>query len=351
MSTPFNAMKKAQKADYPAESMLEDQRDEEDLKAESNTGNIDWMLQRDTHKDKDNSVPFNKQLEEARAGSRNTVTEGSLNEAPKVYNLKRTDKTWRGNVAPLHLLSEAYDQKKQRAYQAAEKAQANKEKHVADQQVGKQMEDKKTKVVGKQPDSQLAYEPDRFKGVDKSMPIKEKYPENAKTLSKKEKFNELVTASLKDADAMMFHVYASAAYDKRDLTDREKKIIADINEAKSRIMTSAAKVAQFDDYGDYDEGVDAMDWGQDDFNVWEENQVFKDEALEREEAMLADSGGIGLTIQPSDSGEGFDIVDEDGDYVGHYPSAQAAKEDYPEADVEEPVAAFAGQEPPEMPHW
>ena len=63
--------------------------------------------------------------------------------------------------------------------------------------------------------SQLPNNPNRFKG---------------------DKVNKMVMASIKDADAMLFHIYATAAKSRRNINNEEKQQIVDINSGKMRLM-------------------------------------------------------------------------------------------------------------------
>ena len=49
----------------------------------------------------------------------------------------------------------------------------------------------------------------------------------------------MVMASIKDADAMLYHIYAGAVKSDRTLNDEEKQQIVDINSGKMRLIVKA----------------------------------------------------------------------------------------------------------------
>jgi hypothetical protein len=168
-------------------------------------------------KDKDNTVPFEVQLEASRDGKDNyTTAEKALDDNPKLYNDRRLDQT--GDVMPVNLETIKHEQKKEEVYRKAtvanDKDTAFWDKHV-DISVGE------TKVPVNVPSSQLQNVSDRFNKIDDAT--------NAK-------YDKMVFASLKDADAMLFHIYASAAKEKREPTEKESQQIIDINSNKVRIL-------------------------------------------------------------------------------------------------------------------
>lgn len=315
----FNILKRAQ-SDYPHpyDKMLQDHTEDYNLEAEDDTGNIDWMLQKKQHKNKDNSVNYETQLGEARSSINNGITEKSLNENKKLFNERRLDKTWKGRVSPLNLVAEAFDQQRYKAYNQAEKEQGKKEKILADVNKGEQMIGPITKVPGKMPKSQLAQHPDRFKKLDKTMPIQVDHKDNKKTLTKEDKVIDLVSASLKDADAMLFDIYATAKRQGRNLTVSEKQMISDINSAKSRILTAQYPLMNESDHLDEDIFSGELEGtfdGEDEFE-----DTFEGE------------GELDHYIDKSDSGHGFDVFDH-GQFIDHFDNLRDAVAAYPEADV------------------
>lgn len=230
----FN-LKKAAEFDtsLPYPKQLEDKRKEFKQK-EPDEGTTERQLEARAHKDKDTSVPFNKQLEAARTGTSTAVTEKGLNEAPKLYNDKRDDRTHNTKVTAPNLVAEAYHQEKLKAFQKAQKEQSR-DTEFWDKAVGSQMLGEKTKIVSNNQKSQLQNKEERFKGLKPD-------------LEKVKKYDDMVTASLKQADAMQFQIFANAASESRNINVDEVQQIFDINSGKARLLAQyeevMSKVAQ-----------------------------------------------------------------------------------------------------------
>jgi len=165
-------------------------------------------------KNKDNTIPFNVQLNAER---KNITAEPSITEASmdkKEVDFKSKDKK---QVMDINVETQKYDDKKAKALKAAE---GKKETAFWDKYVGVQLEGDgmPTKVKDNVPasNSQLQNNPERFKG---------------------EKVDKMVMASIKDADAMLFHIYATVAKEGRNTSDEEKQQITDINAGKTRLIS------------------------------------------------------------------------------------------------------------------
>ena len=202
-----------------------------------NPGNYDWLLQKEEHRAKDTDVPWEKQLGAARTGDDHPGTiESKFDKNKDVYNLRRTDKAYGSRLLTVQQVAEAHDQKHYEAIRSAESAQ-DKETAFWDKYVGVDVTDEmKKKMPTNRQKSQLQNHPDRFKNLHKTMPINEKMQDDAKTLKKEDKIYEMVTASLKDADAMIFTLFGKAAFEKRELTAEETQQLDDINSAKARLL-------------------------------------------------------------------------------------------------------------------
>jgi hypothetical protein len=163
-------------------------------------------------KDKDNTIPFNQQLEASRKNK--TVVAIIENDMSKeIIDFKSKNKK---QVMDINVETQKYVDKKADEYKKAE--DTSKENTAFwDKYVGMQLEEEMTKVDNNIPSSasQLQNNPDRFQN---------------------EKINKMVMASLGDADAMLFHIYATAAKENRNLTDIEEQQIADINSGKIRLL-------------------------------------------------------------------------------------------------------------------
>lgn len=218
----FN-LKKAAKFDtsLPLPKQLDDKRKEFN-QVEPSEGTTERQLEANVRKDKDNCIPFNKQLESARTGTSEVIAEGQLNDAPKLYNNRRDDNTHAKKVTAVNLVSEAYHQEKLKAFREAQKGN-ERDTSFWDKEVGIQMQGEKTKIVSNNQKSQLQNHPDRFNGLTPD-------------LSTSKKFDDLVTAALDQADRMQFTIFANAASTGRKLSKVELQQIADINSGKARAI-------------------------------------------------------------------------------------------------------------------
>ena len=162
-------------------------------------------------KNKDNTVPFNIQLD----AERKNETEFAILEAQmddKIVDFKSKDKK---QVMDINVKTQEYDDEKTKRYKEAEdKKKAD--TSFWDKYVGVQLENKMKKVDDNIPASasQLPNKEERFKG---------------------EKIDKMVMASLKDADAMLLYIYANSK--NRELTKDEEQQIIDINSGKMRILS------------------------------------------------------------------------------------------------------------------
>lgn len=208
----FNLRKKASSEDYSVtEKTIEKNRESMDLQTEKQgvvDKNINLSL---PTKNKDATIPFNQQLDSARKNETSfAITEASMDKKEVAFG----DKT--EGVSPINALAEDLHQKKLEDYKKAEKDSKN-DTSFWDKYVGVQLEEEKTTVSKNLPASasQLQNNPDRFK--DKEIA-------------------KMVMASVKDADAMIFHIYAMAEKESRELTKEEEQEIVDITSGKIRLL-------------------------------------------------------------------------------------------------------------------
>jgi len=209
----FNLSKKASTKVYTiADKTLDENRKDMNLSIEQQ-GVVDKNLNLSMPvKNKDNTIPFNQQLEAERQGeSEVAITEAHMDD--KEVDFKSKDKK---QVMDINAKTQEYDDKKTEAFK---KAEDKKDTVFWDKYVGVQLEGdgQPTKTKNNVPASasQLPNNPDRFKG---------------------ESIDKMVMASIKDADAMLFHIYAQAAKSQRQLSEDEKQQITDINSGKVRLM-------------------------------------------------------------------------------------------------------------------
>ena len=164
-------------------------------------------------KDKDNTIPFNQQLESSRKNKTEVaITEANMDD--KIVDFKSTDKK---QVMDINVESRKYMDEHADAYKKAENA-AKADTEFWDKYVGVQLggEGMPTKIKNNIPESasQLQNASDRFKG---------------------ENIDKMVMASIKDADAMLFHIYATASKGDRGLNNEEQQQVIDINSGKIRL--------------------------------------------------------------------------------------------------------------------
>lgn len=218
------------------EAQLRESNSYHGLHAESNPGSIDYQLKEKGHKNADNLIPFEKQMENARAKKINSGnTEKSLNDNEKLFLDRRIDKTNKTTVKPLDLLAEAYEQVRNNAF-----AKKNKSgKAFQNKNPGEQMIGEKTKIVGNSQNSQLANNKDRFEGLSETQPIHTDHNKNADAMKKEDNIKPMSSAkeTIKEADAMLFHLFAKAASEGRGLTYTESQMVVDINSRKAKILS------------------------------------------------------------------------------------------------------------------
>ena len=223
--TPFNLKKVASKTPQILDKELKDNRKKMEMCTDAQ-GVVDKNINLSMPtKDKDNTVAFNKQLDAARKNDTKDpqITEASMDKKEVAFGEKTE------GVSPLAVKSQSLDDEKTKAYKKAEE-EIKKDTLFWDKYVGVQLEGPSTKVDKNLPASasQLPNNPARFKGKD---------------------VEKMVMASLKDADAMLFHIYAIAGKEGRALTKEEEQQIIDINSGKTRILsqiTNKNKIADSD---------------------------------------------------------------------------------------------------------
>lgn len=174
---------------------------------------------------------------EKREKMADTITEKQMDSTKKSFNLMRSDRNDNAQVPPLAALNRAQEADRLKQYKAAEQPEQDTEfwdKYVGDELLGED-----TKMVNKFGPSQLADNPDRFSGT----------PESILNGKKNIKVEKLVMASLKDADARLFHIYAQASG--RELTKNESSEIEEITQQKIAQLMSGG-LTQDNTFGDRD---------------------------------------------------------------------------------------------------
>lgn len=217
----FNLHKKAQYVNV--NTRLRADNDRSGFTDEPTNGNINLSM---PIKEKDNTVPFNAQLEAQRPEDDATRTlENKLNVEKKSYNQNRKsmeDKT----VTPMNMLSEKLHQEKVQTYREAEKETLG-DTSFWDKYMARSNTDEKQMVDNNVPNSKLPNHQDRFENVSAKVDAEKVYEESAKKLA--------------GLDAGIFHIYAKAYSEGRELNTGEKQVIQHINEIK---MDQLKKIAQ-----------------------------------------------------------------------------------------------------------
>jgi hypothetical protein len=156
-------------------------------------------------KNKDNTVPFNAQLEAARKKETNQqIIEAKMDDKEVTFG------TQEDTMMDINEETQKHVDKKEADFKKAENA-TDTDTSFWDNFVGKDLEKSPNKVVANDPDkaSQLP-------NVNASE----------------------IESTLRDADAMIYHIYATAKSEDRDLEDEEKQQLVDIESGKSRYMAS-----------------------------------------------------------------------------------------------------------------
>ena len=155
---------------------------------------------------------FRSQLDEMRKKEdKQQIIEADMDD--KIIDFKDGDKK---QVMDINVKSQEYDTKKGKDYKEAEE-KSKMDTDFWDRYVGVQLEDKMKKIDNNLPAiaSQLPNKVERFK---------------------KEEPTKMIMASLKDADAMLLHIHAKANSQNRELTEKEKQQVIDINSGKMRLI-------------------------------------------------------------------------------------------------------------------
>ena len=205
MTKKYNLKKKASDTESITDKTIEKNRNEMDISNEklgTTEKNINLSL---PIKNKDNTVPFNVQLNAARKNKvESQIIEARMDDKEVAFG------TQKDSMMDINEETKKHVDKKEADFKAAEK---NTKSDTAfwDKYVGVDLEGKKTKVTKNIPDS-------------------------ATQLPNKDAAE--IEAVLKDADAMIYHIYATAHSQDRDLEEEEKQKIIDIESGKARFMAS-----------------------------------------------------------------------------------------------------------------
>lgn len=209
MENIFNFRKKMAQ-NMISEKSLEEQRENiesctEDQKVVEKNMNLSIPI-----KNKDNTIPFNVQMESARTGEEEAILESKSSSKEVSFGEQKDKKTEIGQKM------KDMDNQNQEEYKKAENEQKA-DTEFWDKYVGVQLEGPKTTVI-------------------------KNIPDRASQLPSKKKDAEEIKNFMKDADAMIFHIYATANSNNRELTHNEKQQIIDINASKTRFMNDIEEI-------------------------------------------------------------------------------------------------------------
>jgi len=209
---------------------LQEDREKFDTSANDDTGNIDWLLSKD-RKNQDLDVTTEKQMkDEGKWIEADTqITEKQINESKGAFSKGTLPSNPRDDKGK-HPMS--YHKKHEEDFvKALKKAQEKVKDDFKMPKPGSQMLGDKPNKVKVDTRSQLT---SNFKDGEE---LRKENPcvKNASA--------EMVS-QIKDADAMLYHIYRSAAVASRDLTATEKKMAEDINSGKRRILAQLLPMDQ-----------------------------------------------------------------------------------------------------------
>lgn len=324
----FNLKKHAQsrtQLSYPKQ--LAKNRDEYKQEAPQE-GATERQLKADGQKKKDNTIAFEKQLQAVRTGSPNRIAEGEMNKSPKMFNDKRDDRTHHQPAKSQDLVAEANHQKKLKAFRKARKGD-DRDTAFWDKFVGSQMINKPTKIVKNEVNTQLQNTENRFSDLKPEL---------------KEKVDGMVLSAMQQADKMLFHIYAMAAKEGRELNTQEKQQITDITSGKARILVAAEKSLKtgqllppgtgeninpsqgISQKAKDDEFLAKTIFGPD---------AARDKGFEDTGAEIVETAGPASSQSVSIKFVGNQaVIMENGEEIDFFPTVDEAKQNYPEATVE-----------------
>jgi hypothetical protein len=215
--------------------------------------NFNVYLEQDRRDIKDGPMTHEAMLDKVRGKSatQSKITEGGLSDADNALYPHRqyANGEDKFDIAPINIVSEAYDKKYRDAFAKANKAESE---VMFDKYVHSQLEGKPSKIVGNVPaeGSQLHANPSRFVNLDK-MPTDESAIVNRENFDKKMKIEKMVTiadehgkihkvsmADVQMADYILYNIYANARAGNRELNAQEKQAVQGINADKSRILAA-----------------------------------------------------------------------------------------------------------------
>ena len=231
----YNQQKQTKEAQIkPYEKMLLDNQNKYDTDVKGDK--IEEKLLEDERSDKDGAKGdkiYEKMQEDVRTGSPDKNTEGQLNEGSTKYN---NAKLRDDDGEPLMDYHKATEDAEIADFTKAESG-TKKEKMFWDKYVNSQIPPKGgneslnelTKIVDNDQSSQLLSNYNTREEMRKATPA-----------------TKSASADLKDADALLYHIYREASENGRELTGQEKTAVEDINNYKTNVLVTLQKEADDD---------------------------------------------------------------------------------------------------------
>ena len=212
--------KLAEKAITTTEKMLIENNEELGLKPNEEDGNYNKLLESD-RENPTGDRNYEKLLSDVRveAVSDKSILESVLNNAKDTLNKMRDEDT---NV-PLMDFAKSNVIEREKEYQKAVD-KGERDTSFWDKYVGQQLDsDQITKITNNIQSSQLISNYDTREDFNKENPsIGKKVP--------------VAMDELKTADAMLYFIYRTASEESRELNEKEKQMVTDINSGKVRIL-------------------------------------------------------------------------------------------------------------------
>ena len=202
------------------EKMLQKQIKKDNLEANDDTGNLDWLLRSDRTGQDGDKIQEKRLKEERKQSESNVILEKSI-DAHSSHLTNRDE-----NPTSIMDMFLPYEEEFIKEFKAAQ--EDGRDTSFWDKQIGVPQE-KLPKVPSNVQPSQLLVN------------YKDREEWDKKTIAAKQ--DEIVTA-LKDADAMLYHVYRMASEENRELSAEENQIVHNINSDKIRLIAELHSYSQ-----------------------------------------------------------------------------------------------------------
>ena len=222
----FN-LKKYSQTTVTTEKMLIEKNKEMNLAPPENPGNYEYLL-KDVRKGQEDNVINEKLLETARKDANaeaskkgfagDLIIEKNLNQGKNTLNPTRSDD--KDKIPLMDYAKEAENKLSEQFVEANNKDERDTE--FWDKYVGVQLTNDKTTIVDNSQTSQMVTNFDTRKDFKK----------DNQSMGKKAE----VLKQLKTADALLYHIYKTASVESRELTEKEKQMVTDINSGKIRCL-------------------------------------------------------------------------------------------------------------------